>query len=153
MKKIHKREGGGQPDFISLIQKYICTRNTVKFLNKVFIKAVRGGGGHRFLKFFYKIPFFSEAQKVLFKAVKIVIKDDDYRLPFFFYKQNSFLSLFFFYECEKHIFPINFLMSLVLPSGLPTGFIPSDEILNAERPNLPPPPTIYYVEKHVRPFI
>ena len=41
---------------------------------------------------------------------------------------------------------------LLFPSGLPTGFIPSDEILNAERPNLPPPPTIYYVEKHVRLF-
>ena len=29
-----------QLDFISLIQRYICTRNTVKFLNKDFIKSV-----------------------------------------------------------------------------------------------------------------
>ena len=50
--------GGGQPDFISLIQKPICTRNTVRFLNKDFIEAVRGGGGHNFVKFFKKIPFF-----------------------------------------------------------------------------------------------
>ena len=57
MKTFHKREGGGQPDFISLIQKPICTRNTVRFLNKDFIKAVRGGG-HRFVKLFHKIPFF-----------------------------------------------------------------------------------------------
>ena len=42
-KKIRKRVGD-QPDFISLIQNYICTRNTVKILNKDFIKAVRGGG-------------------------------------------------------------------------------------------------------------
>ena len=49
--------GGGQPDFISLIQNYICTRNTVKILNKDFIKAVRGGG-HRFMKLFHKIPLF-----------------------------------------------------------------------------------------------
>ena len=33
-----------QTDFISPIQKYICTRNTVKFLYKDFIKAVQGGG-------------------------------------------------------------------------------------------------------------
>ena len=46
MKLFHKRGGGGgQPDFISLIQNYICTQNTVKILNKDFIKAVRGGGG------------------------------------------------------------------------------------------------------------
>ena len=36
--------GGDQPDFISLIQNYICTQNTVKILNTDFIKAVRGGG-------------------------------------------------------------------------------------------------------------
>ena len=37
------RKGGGQPDFISLIQKYIdVLKNTVKFLNKDFIKAVGG---------------------------------------------------------------------------------------------------------------
>ena len=47
---------------------------------------------------------------------------------------------------------ILYLISSISPSGLPTGFIPNDEILNAERPNLPPPPTIYYVEKHVRPY-
>ena len=56
MKLFHKR-GGGQPDFISLIQNYICTQNTVKILNKDFIKAVRGGG-HRFMKLFHKIPLF-----------------------------------------------------------------------------------------------
>ena len=58
MKLFHKRGGRGQPDFISLIQNYICTRNTVKILNKDFIKAVRGGGGHRFMKVFHKIPVF-----------------------------------------------------------------------------------------------
>ena len=30
-----------------------------KNLNKDFIKAVRGGGGHRFMKLFHKIPLFS----------------------------------------------------------------------------------------------
>ena len=33
---------------------------TVKNLNKDFIKAVRGGGGHRFMKVFHKIPLFFE---------------------------------------------------------------------------------------------
>jgi hypothetical protein len=36
------------------------------------------------------------------------------------------------------------------PSGLPPGFQPTNELLNAERPGLPPPPTIHYSEKHVR---
>ena len=35
------------------------------------------------------------------------------------------------------------------PSGLPPGFILTEEILNAEKPNLPPPATIHYTEKHV----
>ena len=34
-------------------------------------------------------------------------------------------------------------------SGLPPGFILTEEILNAEKPNLPPPATIHYTEKHV----
>ena len=34
-------------------------------------------------------------------------------------------------------------------SGLPPGFKLTDEILNAEKPSLPPPPAIHYTEKHV----
>ena len=34
---------GGQLEFISLVQNYICTQNTFKILNKDFIKALRGG--------------------------------------------------------------------------------------------------------------
>ena len=56
--KISQTGGRGQPDFISLIQKYICTRNTVKFLNKDFIKAVRGGGVTVLWNFFIKFRFF-----------------------------------------------------------------------------------------------
>ena len=38
--------GLDQPYFISLIQNYTYVlRNTVKILNKGFLKAVRGGGG------------------------------------------------------------------------------------------------------------
>ena len=33
---------------------------TVKNLNKDFTNAVRGGGGHRFMKLFHKIPLFFE---------------------------------------------------------------------------------------------
>ena len=29
--------------------------------------------------------------------------------------------------------------------------MPSDELVNSEIPTLPPPPTIHYTEKHVRP--
>ena len=47
-----------------------CTRNTVKILNKDFIKAVRGG--HRFMKLFHKIPLF------LGKASLTVIKRIEY---------------------------------------------------------------------------
>ena len=32
----------------------------VENLNKYFIEAVRGGGGHRFMKVFHKIPVFFE---------------------------------------------------------------------------------------------
>ena len=35
------------------------------------------------------------------------------------------------------------------PSGLPPGLILTEEILNAEKPALPPPATIHYTEKHV----
>ena len=35
------------------------------------------------------------------------------------------------------------------PSGLPPGFQPTNELLNAERPGLPPPTLIHYSEKHV----
>ena len=35
------------------------------------------------------------------------------------------------------------------PSGLPPGFQPTNELLNAERPGLPPPTMIHYSEKHV----
>ena len=51
--------GGDQPDFISVIQNYICTQNTVKILNKDFIKAVRGGGDTVLRNFFIKFRFFS----------------------------------------------------------------------------------------------
>ena len=37
-------------------------------------------------------------------------------------------------------------------SGLPPGFKLTEEILNAEKPTLPPPPAIHYTEKHVRCF-
>ena len=36
------------------------------------------------------------------------------------------------------------------PSGLPPGFQVTNELLNAERPGLPPPISIHYAEKHVR---
>ena len=50
---------GGQPDFISLIQNYIhVLRNTVKFLNKDLIKAVRGWGVTVLWNFFMKFRFF-----------------------------------------------------------------------------------------------
>ena len=35
-------------------------------------------------------------------------------------------------------------------SGLPPGFKLTEEILNAEKPTLPPPVSIHYNEKHVR---
>ena len=35
------------------------------------------------------------------------------------------------------------------PSGLPPGFQVTNELLNAERPGLPPPISIHYAEKHV----
>ena len=35
------------------------------------------------------------------------------------------------------------------PSGLPPGFQVTNELLNAERPGLPPPTSIHYAEKHV----
>ena len=35
-------------------------------------------------------------------------------------------------------------------SGLPPGFKLTEEILNAEKPRLPPPVAIHYTEKHVR---
>ena len=35
------------------------------------------------------------------------------------------------------------------PSGLPPGFQVTNELLNAERPGLPPPVSIHYAEKHV----
>ena len=35
------------------------------------------------------------------------------------------------------------------PSGLPPGFQVTNELLNAERPGLPPPLSIHYAEKHV----
>lgn len=41
-------------------------------------------------------------------------------------------------------------MTHVHCSGLPSGYIPSDEILNSELPTLPPPAAIHYTEKHVR---
>ena len=39
------------------------------------------------------------------------------------------------------------------PSGLPPGFQPTNELQNAERPAVPPPPIIHYSEKHVRSLI
>ena len=61
MKNFHKRGGGGRVNRISylLFRTVNVLRNTVKVLNKDFIKAVRGGGGHRFMKLFHKIPLFS----------------------------------------------------------------------------------------------
>ena len=35
------------------------------------------------------------------------------------------------------------------PSGLPPGFQVTNELMNAERPGLPPPTSIHYTEKHV----
>ena len=58
MKLFHKRGGGGQPDFVSLIQKCYAPKKARKIQNKAFIKAVRGGGGHHFMKSFHKIPLF-----------------------------------------------------------------------------------------------
>ena len=59
MKNFHK------PDFISLIQKYICTRNTIKFLNRDFIKAVRGGS----MKLFHKILLFLGTASLNMKTI------------------------------------------------------------------------------------
>ena len=39
------------------------------------------------------------------------------------------------------------------PSGLPPGFQVTNELLNAERPGLPPPTAIHYAEKHVSHFL
>ena len=41
----------------------------------------------------------------------------------------------------------NYLNSIL--SGLPPGFKLTEEILNAEKPTLPPPVNIHYNEKHV----
>ena len=58
MKTFHKRGGGVNRISYLLFRTVNVLRNTVKVLNKDFIKAVRGGGGHRFMKLFHKIPFF-----------------------------------------------------------------------------------------------
>ena len=52
MKLFHKRGGGDQPDFISLIQKCYTPKKARKNQNKDFIKAVRGGGGSPFYEKF-----------------------------------------------------------------------------------------------------
>ena len=64
-----------------------------------------------------------QAQKVLPK-VTVLIQID--------YKKRQFVHMFTVF------------------SGLPPGFKLTEEILNAEKPTLPPPPAIHYTEKHVR---
>ena len=56
MKKI--TNGGVNRISYLLFRTVNVLRNTVKVLNKDFIKAVRGGGGRRFVKLFHKIQFF-----------------------------------------------------------------------------------------------
>ena len=58
MKLFHKRGGGVNRISYLLFRTAYVFRNTVKVLNKDFIKAVRGGGGHRFMKLLHKIPLF-----------------------------------------------------------------------------------------------
>ena len=41
------------------------------------------------------------------------------------------------------------IISVCILSGLPPGFKLTEEILNAEKPTLPPPVNIHYNEKHV----
>ena len=41
------------------------------------------------------------------------------------------------------------LPPIPISSGLPPGFKLTEEILNAEKPTLPPPVNIHYNEKHV----
>ena len=57
MKLFHKR-GGGQPDFISLIQKCYAPKKARTNQNKDFIKAVRGGGVTILWKVFINFRFF-----------------------------------------------------------------------------------------------
>ena len=59
MKTFHKRGGGGV-NRISyfLFKSTYVPKNTVKFLNKDFIKAVRGGGGPVLGNFFKKFRIF-----------------------------------------------------------------------------------------------
>ena len=57
MKLFHKRGGGVNWISYLLFRTTYALGNTVKILNKDFIKAVEGGG-HRFMKLFHKIPLF-----------------------------------------------------------------------------------------------
>ena len=41
------------------------------------------------------------------------------------------------------------IINVSIFSGLPPGFKLTEEILNAEKPTLPPPVNIHYNEKHV----
>ena len=58
MKNFHKRGGAGvnRISYLLFRNTYVL-RNTVKFLNKDFIK-LSTGGGHRLMKLFHKILLF-----------------------------------------------------------------------------------------------
>ena len=62
MNFFHKRGGrGGSTGFYISYSEIVILPKFVENLNKDFIKAVRGGGGgHRFMKVFHKIPVFFE---------------------------------------------------------------------------------------------
>ena len=58
MNFFRKREGWVNRISHLLFRTVYVFRNTVKVLNKDFIKAVWGGGGSPFYETFHKIPFF-----------------------------------------------------------------------------------------------
>ena len=51
---------GGSTGFHISYSEIVIIPKFVENLNKDFIKAVRGGGGNRFMKVFHKIPVFFE---------------------------------------------------------------------------------------------
>ena len=57
--KLFRKGWGGQPDFISLIQKYICTQKYGLSSESGFHRSSTGGKDHRFMKLFHKILLFS----------------------------------------------------------------------------------------------
>ena len=62
MKFFHKRGGGSTGFHISYLEIHMYQKYG-QFLNKNFIKAVRGG--HRFVKLFHKIPLFYKGMLLL----------------------------------------------------------------------------------------